>query len=135
MAEQVRETRETVVRENNADNVKYVTTTPETVVREEDARGPVARTVYYIAGVLLALLAFRFVLSLLGANRGNAFADFIYSITYPFVAPFFGLFGYTMRYGVSRFEVETLVAMLVYALIAYGIVKLLEIPRRRDTRT
>jgi hypothetical protein len=88
------------------------------------------RIVYYIAGVLLAILAFRFVLSLLGANRNNGFADFIYSFSYPFVAPFFGLFGYEFEYGVSRFEIETLVAMAVYALIAYAIAKMIRIARK-----
>lgn len=84
----------------------------------------IARVIWYIAGVLLVLLAFRFILALLGANPSNSFANFIYSLSHPFVAPFFSLFGYNLRYGVSRFETYTLVAMLVYAVIAWGIVKL-----------
>ena len=32
------------------------------------------RIIWYIAGILLVLLAFRFVLTLLGANPNNAFA-------------------------------------------------------------
>lgn len=85
--------------------------------------------VWFIAGVLLVLLAFRFVLLLLGANQDNGFANLVYSITYPFAVPFFGLFGYTLHYGVSQFELSTLVAMVVYALIAYGIARLLNIRR------
>lgn len=88
------------------------------------------RIVYYIAGVIISILAIRFVLSLLGANRGNGFADFIYGVSYPFVAPFFGLFGYDVQYGVSRFEIETLFAMAIYALLAYGIVKMIRITRK-----
>ncbi len=75
------------------------------------------QVVSLIGFILFSLLALRFVLSLLGANRNNGFADFIYSITYPFVAPFFGLFNYDPQFGVSRFEYETLVAMLFYALV------------------
>lgn len=86
-----------------------------------------ARIIWFIAGVLLVLLAFRFVLALLGANPNNGFADFIYTTSHPFVAPFFSLFGYKLQYGVSRFEIYTLVAMAVYALIAYGLVKLVTI--------
>lgn len=86
-----------------------------------------ARVVWYIAGVLLAVLGLRFVLALLGANPNNEFANFIYSLSHPFVAPFFSLFGYDLRYGVSRFETFTLVAMAIYALIAYGIVRLVTI--------
>lgn len=135
MAEQIQETRENVVDDGTTRQAtRRVTTTVDddttAVVEREEKRNVAERVVWYIAGVLLALLAFRFVLSLLGANRGNGFADFVYSVTYPFVVPFFGLFGYQVQYGVSRFEVETLVAMAVYALIAYAIVKLLDIPRR-----
>ncbi len=95
-------------------------------VSEASAAGStvVARIIWYIAGVLLVLLAFRFVLTLLGANENNAFANFIYTASQPFVAPFFGLFGYNLQYGVSRFEIFTLVAMAVYAIVAYGLAKL-----------
>lgn len=90
-----------------------------------------ARVIWYIAGVLLILLAFRFVLALLGANPSNGFANFIYSVSHPFVAPFFGLFGYDLRYGVSRFESFTLVAMAVYAVIAWGLAKLVTLSQPR----
>ena len=95
-----------------------------------DGISTAARIVWFITGVLLTLLAFRFVLVLLGANPSNAFANFIYSASHPFVAPFFGLFGYSLHYGVSRLELSTLVAMAVYALVAYGIAKLLTIRKR-----
>lgn len=86
-----------------------------------------SRIVWYIAGVILALLAFRFILALLGANRDNGFADLIFSASYPFVAPFFTLFSYDLDYGVSRVEVFTLVAMAVYTAVAYAISKLVSI--------
>ena len=87
------------------------------------------RIVWYVAGVLLVLLAFRFVLALLGANPNNGFANFIYSVSHPFVAPFFSLFGYNLQYGVSRFETYTLIAIAVYAIIAYGLARLVTISR------
>ncbi len=89
----------------------------------------VERVIWYVAGVLLVLLAFRFVLALLGANPNNAFADFIYSTSHPFVTPFFSLFGYNLQYGVSRFETYTLVAMAVYAIIAWGLARLATLDR------
>ncbi len=89
-----------------------------------------ARVVWLIADILLAILAIRFIFALLGANPLNAFAHFIYTISYPFVVPFFNLFGYHYhQYGFSRFEAYTLVAMAVYALIAWAIVRLLTINR------
>lgn len=84
---------------------------------------------YILASILEVLLALRIILSLLGANRSNGFAQFIYSITYPFVAPFFGLFGSTFSYGVARLEVETIVAMIVYGLVAWVVIRLLGVGR------
>ncbi len=92
-----------------------------------------ARLVWFLAGVLLVLLAFRFVLLLMGANPANGFANFIYTTSYPFAAPFFGLFGYSIKYGVSRVEVSTLIAMAVYGLVAFGIYNLLNIGRASNT--
>jgi hypothetical protein len=87
------------------------------------------RIVQYILGLVEALLAIRFVLSLLGANRGNAFAELIYSITAPLVSPFSGLLGYQFEAGVARLEIETLIAMAVYALVGWGISKLFTFKR------
>jgi uncharacterized protein YggT (Ycf19 family) len=94
-----------------------------------DATHTASNIVWFVAGVLLVLLAFRFTLMLLAANQENVFANFIYMLSYPFAAPFFGLFGYTIRYGVSQFELSTLVAMAVYALVAFGITRLINIRR------
>lgn len=109
------------------DKVAYVEK-PDTVDRGSNA---LARLVSLIGFIIFALLAFRFVLSLLGANRNNAFADFIYDISYPLVAPFFGLFNYTPQFGTARFEFETLVAMLFYAVIIAILVRAVSIGRRR----
>ena len=79
--------------------------------------------VWYIVGLLEAILAFRFVLKLLGANPLAGFSSFIYGITYPFAAPFLSVFKITKVEG-SVFEWTTLLAMLVYWLIAMAIVKL-----------
>lgn len=90
------------------------------------------RVVSLIGSIIIGLLAIRFVLSLLGANRGNAFADFIYSTSTPFVSPFFGLFNYTPQFGVVRFEFETLIAILFYAVVMAIIVRAVSIARPRE---
>jgi hypothetical protein len=95
-----------------------------------DTRSPlsfVARIVYLISGIITTLLALRFILVLLGANPDNGFANFIYSLSQPLVAPFFGLFNYTANLGVARFEFETLIAIIVYSLLAWIIVRILSI--------
>jgi len=49
--------------------------------------------IYLVFGILEGLLGIRFVLGLLGANPAAGFAQFIYGITDPLIAPFVGLFG------------------------------------------
>src|SRR6185295_15061575 len=79
--------------------------------------------VWYILGILEALLAFRFVLKLLGANSAAGFTSFIYSVTYPFAAPFLNVFRVSKVEG-SVLEWTTLLAMAVYWLLAMAIVRL-----------
>ncbi len=79
--------------------------------------------VWYIAGLLEALLAFRFLLKLFGANPAAGFTNFIYGITQPFAAPFLNVFRISNVNG-SVFEWTTVLAMLVYWLIALAIIKL-----------
>jgi amino acid transporter len=81
------------------------------------------QVVWYILGLIEVLLLFRFILKLLGANPGAGFTDFIYGATYIFAAPFLSVFRITQVQG-SIFEWTTLLAMLVYWIIAIGIVKL-----------
>lgn len=79
--------------------------------------------VWYILGILEVLLAFRFLLKLLAANPGAGFSNFIYNVSYPFAVPFLNVFHVTKIEG-SVFEWTTLLAMLVYWMIALGIIKL-----------
>ncbi|MFA6520375.1 MAG: YggT family protein [Candidatus Paceibacterota bacterium] len=79
--------------------------------------------VWYVLGVLEVLLAFRFVLKLLAANPYAGFSSFIYKLSYIFAAPFLSVFKMSRVEG-SIFEWTTLLAMLVYWLIAFGIIKM-----------
>jgi hypothetical protein len=91
-----------------------------------------ARVIYLIGGVLLTLLALRFLLALLGANPANGFASFIYDVSYPFAVPFFGLFSYSANLGRSSFEIGTLVAIVVYGLVMELLVRLVTIGNHQD---
>lgn len=88
--------------------------------------------VWYLLGILEALLAFRFILKLLGANPNAGFTEFIYNVSYPFVSPFLAVFNITQVEG-SIFEWTTLLAMLVYWLIAIALVRLLAMSRSVPT--
>lgn len=82
------------------------------------------RMIWYIFGAIEALLIFRFILRLLSANEAAAFTQFIYSTSQIFLMPFQFVFG-TPAAGGSALELSTLLAMIVYWLLAFGIVKLL----------
>jgi hypothetical protein len=89
-----------------------------------------ARVVWYIAGFIIVILALRFLLFALGANRDSGFVDFIYSISSVFVAPFQNIFPAPV-YGQFFFDTASLVAMLIYGLIAWGIARLFTLNSRR----
>lgn len=79
---------------------------------------------YFVLAVLEVVLLLRFIFRLLGASRGNGLIVFLYDLSHIFVAPFNGIFNDQVLGRISVFEVSTLLAMLVYALIAWGIVSL-----------
>lgn len=88
--------------------------------------------VWYVLGLLEVILLFRFVLKLLDANTGAAFTRFIYDLSGVFTAPFESVFRITQVSG-SVFEWTTLLAMVVYYLVAYGITKIFVMSRSVST--
>lgn len=95
-----------------------------------DVRHRPQRIVYYVLSVLEVLLAFRLVFKLLGANPASPFVAFIYSLTQIFLYPFTGIFPTAVTKGLEAqaiLEPTTIIAMIVYAVIAWGIVKLIGI--------
>ena len=89
------------------------------------------RAVWFVVGVINTLLAIRFILLLLGANQGAGFVDFIYGITAALVLPFTGIFG-EPTYGSFVFEWSSLLAIVVYSLIGWGVAKLLTLSRPHE---
>lgn len=122
-----REVRQTTVQNGEISQTDRVVNDP--VVEREHRTNVAERIIWFVAGVILVLLGLRFVFALLGANPNNGLANFVYGTTHPLVSPFFGLFSYNYSLGVARFEIYTLVAMLIYALIAWGLARLVTIRR------
>ena len=87
---------------------------------------------YTLLGILEIGLGLRLVLKLIAANAASGFADFIYGITGPFIAPFAGLVG-TPAAGGSILEVTTLIAMAVYALFVWIVLQVLAIVMTRPS--
>jgi hypothetical protein len=84
------------------------------------------QVIYFIFGAINVLLVIRFVLLLLGANEVSPFVNLIYGLSRAFVLPFRGIFG-APDLGGSVFEWATLVGIVVYSLVAYGLVRIVEL--------
>jgi len=85
----------------------------------------VTSLVYFLTGLVGFLLALRLVLKLLAANPDSGFTRFIYSLSGPFVAPFAGIVGTPSADNGSVLEVSTLIALVVYLIVGWGIARLL----------
>jgi uncharacterized protein YggT (Ycf19 family) len=119
--EDARPTQRTVV-----DAEETYTTASDPYEDRRNAAWRIGQLVYLIFGVVIALIAIRFVLLLLGANPNAGFTDFVYDVTGPLVAPFEGIFGAPdVETGV--FDPASLVAIVVYSLIAWVVAKVIDI--------
>ncbi|MBN1668574.1 MAG: YggT family protein [Anaerolineales bacterium] len=76
--------------------------------------------IWLLLGLLEGVLALRVVFKLIAVNADNTFAKLLYSVTDLFVAPFASLTGAPAAGGMIL-EISTVIAMIVYFLIAWGI--------------
>lgn len=93
--------------------------------------------IWYIFGFIEIVLAFRFVLKILGANPDAGFTKLVYGVSMPFAGPFLGIFHASTTPGVettSSFEWSTIVAAIVYIVITWGIMKIFKLGKPTDPR-
>jgi YggT family protein len=111
-----------------------VTNTPQEYQQRRVTHSPAAdqrltiqritQVIWLLFGFLLGLIGIRIVLSLIGANREAFFARVVYGITDMFLWPFVGLVG-DPEAGGFMLELSAIIAILVYALIAWGVTRLI----------
>ena len=84
----------------------------------------ITQILWLLFGFLEALIGLRVILKLIGANPAAFFAQMIYGITDVFLWPFAGI---TPDPGVGAFQLEisSIIAMIVYALVAWGLTRLI----------
>ena len=80
-----------------------------------------AAVVWLIVGVVDVLIGGRFLLRLFGASTQSGFVNLIYAISTPLIAPFHGIFADSGS-KTNIFEPAALVALIVYALVGWGVV-------------
>lgn len=99
-------------------------------VREATYTQTTEYLIYFFFGFLEILLAFRLVLKLAGASQLSGFVRFIYGLTGVAIMPFEGMFRRGFAPGLetaSVLEPSTLVALIVYPVLVWGIIKLMRI--------
>ncbi len=121
--------KETITTQGNKTNPVVNSITKNTSVKSMATSSQTVEYLgYFFFGLLEILLAFRLVLKLTGASVSSAFVNLIYGLTGIFIAPFEGIFHRGFSQGIettSILEPSTLVSIIVYAVLAWGIVKLL----------
>lgn len=119
-------TSQQVVRQTKVVTPSVKTESPQKTYETKKAIFRSYQIIWYIVGVIEVLLAFRVVLKLLGANTFSGFTNFIYAVSDPFALPFSGIIRTTTNSGFAL-EWSSLIAMAVYAILAYGVIKLFQI--------
>ncbi len=98
---------------------------PQVVYQKKKAIFRTYQVIWYILVVVEVLLLFRISLKALGANPFSGFTSLIYALSDPLALPFQGILGTSVSQG-SVFEWSTIIAAIVYALIAAGLVQLMQ---------
>ena len=129
--EPVRRRKTTVVtRDEGVADEAVVTRTPGEVT-QKTAIFRAYQVIWYILGFIEVFLAFRLFFKLLGANVGSPFVQLIYGVTDGMVYPFGGIFP-VLGIGRSYLDWAALLAMAVYALLAYALVYLFQLIKPVD---
>jgi uncharacterized protein YggT (Ycf19 family) len=107
-------------------------------VVQQDVVSPafgIAWGVYLALGIVVGLIIIRVILKALAANTHAGFTSFVYGVTQPLVTPFQGIFATQQTSNGSVFEFSSVVAIVVYALVAWAIVSLAAAMGQRRTTT
>ncbi len=95
------------------------------IARRSNTYKWIVNSIFWLVGMLEILLTTRFLLRLFGANPDNEFAQIISNLSAPFIAPFSTLFiSPTANKGINIFDLNVMVAIVVYAILSYLIVSL-----------
>jgi len=108
--------------DNRITQVKSTQTEPERELRIYTFKA--TQLVWLLFGTLETLIALRILLKLIAANPSSPIAALIYAFTDLFLFPFAGLTA-TPSAGGMVLELSSMFAMLIYALIAWAVERLI----------
>jgi hypothetical protein len=84
------------------------------------------QSIWLVFGILEAMIGLRFFLMLIGANPASPFAQLVYNFTNLFMWPFAGLTSSPSAGGMVL-EIPAIIAMIIYALLAWVVVSIIGI--------
>ncbi|NCN45805.1 YggT family protein [Candidatus Pacearchaeota archaeon] len=123
-------TKETVItRERDNEPITQTSATSITQVKTTQSQY-IEQILYFFLGVLEVLLVFRFILKLMGASQASSFVQFIYGTSKIFIFPFEGIFRRAVTQGIevsAVIEPANMVAIIVYAVLVWGIVSFIKV--------
>lgn len=96
-----------------------------TAANQNSTVARIVNIVFFIFGVIELVLLLRIILQLAGVNAANGFASLIYGISAPFVALFQTLLVNPSLGGASVLEFTTMIAMLVWAILAWLVTRVI----------
>jgi len=106
---------------SNENRVSEVRTSQREPEREQRIFSfKLTQLVWLLFGILVALIALRIGLKMIGANPESAIVALIYGFTAPFLFPFEGLVA-SPTAGNMVLELSSMFAMLIFALIAWAV--------------
>lgn len=86
----------------------------------------ISQFIWLLFGGLEALIGIRVILMLIGANQGNWFTAFVYQLSSLFLWPFQNLIT-NPSFQNMTLEVTSIIAMIVYALLGWLLVRLIRV--------
>lgn len=89
------------------------------------------RLVYYLFALAEIFVALRVLLKLISANPQSGFTRFIYAVTGPLTAPFRNIVASPTAGNGSTLEISSILAIVVYLLTCWLVVRLVQIVLER----
>lgn len=116
--------RKKVVVQQSGDYVHEEQVVHDVNLEYREAIYKVTQFIWLLFGGLEALIGIRVILLLIGANPANWFASFVYQLSELFLWPFRNLIA-NPAFGNHILEITSIIAMIVYPLIGWAIVRLI----------
>lgn len=79
----------------------------------------VLKFLYFVAQLVEALLAIRFIFIFVNANKDNRFVQWVYENSSAFVSPFEGVITYDANIFGFPIDVNTLIAIFFFGILGY----------------